>query len=110
MANPTTNAGANQTITDAQPLVLTGTAVKGTNEITNVVWKQVSGPDCTMRNAASWINQVFELSAGTYVFSFAAFDIYDNTGSSTTSVTVTHTTGPIFPPYQPDFYDGTHTL
>ena len=96
MSNPTANAGTDQTVNDDVPLVLTGVAQQGTYVINNTLWTKTSGPDCTMTNPAMAVNEVFEISAGTYVFTFTAYDLLGNSGSDSVTVTVSHTTGPIY--------------
>lgn len=97
MANPTTNAGIDQTTTDGVPLLLTGQFTQGTLPIKEVIWTQVSGPNCVMINPTRAVNQVFSTSAGTYVFAFTAYDTVNASGTDTVSVTITHDTGPIYP-------------
>lgn len=106
MAVLSTNAGSAQSVTDAFPLVLTGTVTPGDIPVSRVLWTKDSGPDCAFTASTSWINQVYNLYAGTYVFRFAAFDQLDNTASSTVTITVTHTTGPIYPGYDPGDFEG----
>jgi hypothetical protein len=98
MSNPTVNAGADQAVTDANVLVLTGLVSQGTYPLTYWIWTKDSGPDCAFTASTSAINQVYELSAGTYVFRFTAYDQLNNSSSDTVSVTVTHTTGPLYIP------------
>jgi hypothetical protein len=101
MSAPSVNAGPDQTITDSQVLVLVGTVTPGTYPVDHVQWTLVSGPDCAMTAATSWINQVYELYAGTYVFQFAAYDQLNSVGTDTVSITVSHDTGPIYIPNGP---------
>ncbi len=92
------NAGADQTTTDGVVLMLTGTVAQGATPIVSTVWTKDSGPDCIFTAATSWINQVYELSAGTYVFRLTATDQLSNTASDTITVTVTHDTSPLYLP------------
>lgn len=96
MSNPTVNAGVDQTVNDNVPLVLTGTVTQGDYTITGVQWTQDSGPNCAMTAAALWVNTIFELYAGTYVFRFTAWDLLGNSTSDTCQVVVSHTSGPIY--------------
>jgi hypothetical protein len=97
MATFAVTAGADQTTTDSTALVLTGVVTEGTIPLAQkVLWTKDSGPDCAFTASGSWINQVFELSAGSYVFRLTAWDIDDTSVTDTVAVTVTHTTGPIY--------------
>lgn len=96
VVNPTVSAGVDQSVTDSTVLVLTGVVQQGTYPLGRVLWTRDSGPDCAIIQSATWIAQVYQLYAGTYVFRFTGYDILGNSASDTMSVTVTHTTGPIY--------------
>lgn len=98
MSAPSVDAGVDQTINDNQVLMLTGVVTTGTYPLTYVLWTQVSGPDCTILAASSWIAQVYNLFAGTYVFQFAAYDQVGGSGTNTISVVVSDTSGPLYIP------------
>lgn len=105
MAAPTVNAGVDQTGNDATVLLLTASMYAGSAPIKAYGWTQVSGPDCTMTNPSGAITPVYELSSGTYVFQFSAEDQSNNTSTDTVQVTITHTSGPIYPPKEPYPYN-----
>lgn len=96
MANPTVNAGLDQSANDNVPLVLVGTATQGTYEIKGSTWTMTSGPSCSISTPSQWVTEVFQLSAGSYVFTFSVYDIKGNNASDTCSITITHTTGPVY--------------
>lgn len=105
MSAPTANAGSNQTVTDGSVLLLTGIYAAGTSPLKGVKWTQVSGPDCTMTYPSKGITPVYELSAGTYVFQLSVSDHANAVTTSQTTITVSHTTGPVFPPKEPYPYN-----
>lgn len=95
----------NQSVTDAQTLVLSASVAFGTYQIATqfmdpypYLWTQVSGPACTLLNPTSAVCAVYELSAGTYVFQFTAVDAQANSSSVQTTITVASGGGPIYIP------------
>lgn len=105
MAAPTVNAGVDQTGNDATVLILTASMTTNASPIKFYGWTQVSGPDCTMSNPSGCITPVYELYAGTYVFQFSAEAEDNSVATDTCSVTITHTTGPVFLPKEPYPYN-----
>ena len=61
MSAPNVNAGNDQTITDAVPLILAAIVTPGTYQLdtTKFLWTQISGPDCTMTHPSGAVNPVY---------------------------------------------------
>jgi hypothetical protein len=81
---------------DGDVLQLTATVTTVGSQTAKVLWTQVSGPGCAILDPEKWSTIVLNLYAGTYVFQITATDQNGNTTSATTTVTVSHTTGPVY--------------
>ncbi|MFT3909966.1 MAG: DNRLRE domain-containing protein [Ferruginibacter sp.] len=87
----TVDAGVNQVIQlPADSTVLQGTVLTGLTSPMTYAWTQLSGPGTAIFSTNSLTTTgVYGMTAGTYVFQFAATNTYGNTGIDTVSITLT---------------------
>lgn len=105
MSAPVVSAGGSQSVNDGSVLILTASYSTGGAPIKSHGWVQTSGPDSIMTHPKGAITPVYEMSSGTYVFTFSATDTNNVTTSDTATITVSHTTGPVYPPKYPYPYN-----
>ncbi|HSE56535.1 MAG TPA: Ig-like domain-containing protein, partial [Candidatus Paceibacterota bacterium] len=86
---PTTNAGADQTITlPTNSVTITGTASDPNGDALSYLWAKVSGGTATISSPTALTTTVTGLTQGTYIFRLTATDSKGATGSDDMQVVV----------------------
>ena len=96
---PTVNAGPDQTSTNPQLVILTGSAADTDGSIVKYAWSKISGPSqyymLYPTSATNWLNSLVN---GTYVFRLTVTDNQGGTAFDDVQVTISTPTGENKPP------------